>query len=106
MQDKFGQARNMPSCRDVAAKIESEIKSHATEFPGLRPYLQQLVGFVQSLPKIKAIAARNLELGEMRAGTFFVLWYATATNRSPKDIQNQLAIRRRSKRSNPSKRSS
>jgi hypothetical protein len=96
---EFGGKREAVSCENIAVWMRSEIAAHVTEFPRLRANLEQLCGFVHNLPKRNRTAARTLERGDMRAKNFFYSWYASCSNRSAKDVRNQISRRRSAHRS-------
>jgi hypothetical protein len=87
------------SCENIAIWVRAEIAAHGKEFPWLRANLEQLCGFIQNMPKRRQAAARTLERGRMRANSFFYLWYASCSNRSVKDVRNQISRRRSARRS-------
>jgi|SRR5580704_3166563 hypothetical protein len=90
-REEFGPKRGVVSCEKISAWMKAEIDARPAEFPQLRANLAQLCGFVASLPKRNPNAARILQNGGMRASGFFIQWYATCSNRSPKDLKNQLS---------------
>ena len=95
---EVGRKREVVSCENIAVWVRAEIAAHAREFPWLRANLEQLCGFIQNMPKRKQTEARTLERGRMRADSFFYLWYASCSNRSVKDVRNQISRRRSARR--------
>jgi len=95
-------ARKGPAsrCDRIAAWMQSEIEGRPADFPNLFSHVLQLHGFVANyLPARNPKAAKLLETGGMRADSFFYLWYAASSNRSVKDVRNQVSILRRQNRS-------
>jgi hypothetical protein len=95
----FVSKRKAVSCEKLAAWIRSEIVAHPTKFPWLRANLEQLCGFIYNLPKNNQRAAQKFERGDMRENSFFYLWYASCSNRSVKDVRNQISRSRAAHRS-------
>jgi hypothetical protein len=96
---EFGTNKKAVSCEKIAVWIRSEVAANLTEFPWLNANLEQLFGFIHTLPKHNQTAARSLERGNMRANGFFYLWYAACSNRSVKDVRNQISRSRGARRS-------
>jgi hypothetical protein len=97
-RENFCKIRRGVSCVTIAEWMQSEIRTRPTEFPLLKANLPQLHGFVHNLPKADGAASRSLKRGDMRARGFFLLWYAQCSNRSVKDVQNELSRRRAQRR--------
>jgi len=87
----FGTKRKAVSCEKIALRIRSEVAAHPAKFPWLSGNLEQLCGFIQNLPKNHQRAAQKFERGDLRANSFFYLWYASCSNRSVKDVRNQIS---------------
>jgi hypothetical protein len=98
-REEFGRRREAVSCENIATWVRAEIAAHGREFPWLRTNLEQLCGFIQNMPKRMQTAARTLERGRIRANSFFYLWYASCSNRSVKDVRNQISRSRSARRS-------
>jgi hypothetical protein len=93
-RDEFGQ-RPTARCARIAEWMKAEVEKRPSEFYFLHQHRAQLHAFVESLPRRNATTARRVERGDLRAPAFFYPWYATFTNRSPKDIENQISARRK-----------
>lgn len=91
-------ARRGASCEAIADWMRSEIGTRPDEFPLLRGNLEQLHGFVHTLPRSNATAARAFRRGDLGARGFFILWFALTHNRSVKDVQNMISARRAARR--------
>lgn len=97
-KEEFRSLRRRVRCEAIADWMQSEINARPAIFPLLKANLAQLHGFVHTLQKHDPTAARALQRGDMRARGFFILWYARCSNRSPRDVQNELSRRRRARR--------
>lgn len=100
--ENFRDSRRGVSCKTMAAWMQAEIEAKPKEFPLLQANLAQLHGFVHNLPRRDAMAARTLRRGDMRPRGFFLLWFARCSNRSMKDVQNEISGRRAQRRSTTS----
>jgi hypothetical protein len=89
-RDEFAQ-RSVVRCDRIAEWMKLTVESRSTEFPLLHAQLDQLHGYVATLPKRNPAAARSLERGDIRPEGFFYQWYAACTNRSAKDVQNRIS---------------
>jgi hypothetical protein len=95
----FGSKRKAVSCEKIALRIRSEVAAHPAKFSWLSGNLEQLCGFIHNLPKNHQRAAQQFERGDLRANSFFYLWYASCSNRSVKDVRNQISRSRAAHRS-------
>jgi hypothetical protein len=93
-RDEFGQ-RATARCERIAEWMKSEVEARQSEFRYLFFHRAQLHAFVRNLPRRNPTMARRVERGDLRAQGFFYQWYATFTNRSPKDVENLISRRRR-----------
>jgi hypothetical protein len=96
-RDHFGSRTGASSCQDVAEWMKQQVQGRASEFPSLGGNIAQLCGWVETLPKRNPDAGRAVRRGTMRPSTFFHAWYADCSQRSLKDVKNQVS-RRRSRR--------
>jgi len=92
-RDEFAQ-RPVVRCERIAEWMRLTIADRSSEFPLLRAQLEQLHGFVATLPQRNPAAARSLERSDIRPEGFFYQWYAACTNRSTKDVKNRISSRR------------
>jgi hypothetical protein len=93
---EFARRRLMPRCERIAEWIKLEIETRPADFRHLYPYSGQLISYIRNhLPTRNPKSARELETGTVRADTFFYQWYAAATGRNFRDVQNQISLRRR-----------
>jgi hypothetical protein len=91
-------SRPVVRCERIAAFMKLTVDSRRSEFPHLYGDLGQLEGFVSNLPTINKEASQLLEKFDVRAEGFFTLFFATAHNRTVKDVQNRLSEMRRQRR--------
>jgi hypothetical protein len=89
-KEEFGKRRRF-DYNDIAKWMRQEISEHSKEFPNLAANLEQLVGFVANMPRWNKVMAQRFKQGEVRAQGFFYQWFAACSNRSPKDVKNQLS---------------
>jgi hypothetical protein len=100
-KERFGGARRGPTCEEISAWMQLEIKAQPALFPVLLGNLAELCYFVQSLSKHEPTAAQAMRRGDLRPKSFFLLWFARSHNRSLKDVQNELSSRRAERRRSP-----
>jgi hypothetical protein len=84
-----------PTCASIAEWVKNEIESRPAQHDALRPYLAQLVGFIENLVKLDEKAAKALCARSLSSRRFFTLWWSISTNRSEKDLQNRRPHMRR-----------
>jgi hypothetical protein len=89
-RDHFG-SRTLPTCGAVARWMKTEIETRPGEFPALYGNLAQLCGWVETLEDHNPRAARLIRRATERASSVFLLWYSDLTNRSLKDVKNQIS---------------
>lgn len=97
-REQFRADRRGVACEEIADWMRAEIAARPSEFPLLRANLEQLHGFVHTLPRSNPAAAKAFRRGDLRPRGFFTLWFALAHNRSVKDVQNILSARRSARR--------
>jgi hypothetical protein len=95
-RDEFARRGFVARCDRIAEWMKLEIEARPSDFPRLHDSLGQLHSYVKIyLPAHNPKAARTLESGTIRADSFFYQWYAVSTNRSVRDVRNQISLRRR-----------
>lgn len=93
-KEEFGKRHGVVSCGRIAEWMKLEIKEHLKDFPLLAANVEQLCGFVAHMPHRNGVAARRFEEGDVNPAGFFYQWLAACSNRSAKDVENEISRRR------------